>query len=317
MNDDCHNCGRVVSDDLPLCELCTDVLRSKLRTVPGLVSDMTITRARLDRMRQNLAGGKGAETPLPIRLDKYDRRPTQYPLDLLESEITTWARAVAGSIGMRYEFGQLLDSDDLRQRTHDYRAGRRRDPTSLSQDTALVVEMAAIWLADDVKGLRRYPAIAEMHDAITDAVAFALQAVDRLPDHQYKGTCTRRTLSTDNAIEDCGADLYAEHGAEYVSCPKCWTHYRVRDLERTMMSRIDDQLFTIAEVGRILKELGEAVPTSTLYVWHNRDVIQPVAWRTKDGTITDEWIYRTDPPLFRLRDIRDARAKSQATPPTT
>nr|MBM4516397.1 hypothetical protein [Prescottella equi] len=100
MNVDCHNCGRVVADGLELCALCADSLRRELLQVPGLVSDMTITRARLDRMSRGRVGGKSAETALPVRLDKFDQRPTQRALEHLTNTLTTWARAVADHAGL-------------------------------------------------------------------------------------------------------------------------------------------------------------------------------------------------------------------------
>ncbi|NKU63878.1 hypothetical protein GS891_12215 [Rhodococcus hoagii] len=62
---DCHNCGRVVADGLELCALCADSLRRELLQVPGLVSDMTITRARLDRMSRAASAGRAPRPRCP------------------------------------------------------------------------------------------------------------------------------------------------------------------------------------------------------------------------------------------------------------
>ncbi|MFC7447900.1 hypothetical protein [Rhodococcus daqingensis] len=62
---DCTNCGRVVADGYELCTLCADKLCKELLAVPGLISDLTVTRARLDRMSRGRVGGKSSEAALP------------------------------------------------------------------------------------------------------------------------------------------------------------------------------------------------------------------------------------------------------------
>ncbi|KXF56158.1 hypothetical protein AXA44_02690 [Rhodococcus sp. SC4] len=309
MSADCFNCSRVVADDLPICTLCISVLIKDLRAVPGIVSDMTVTRARLDRMSRGRNGGKSAETALPIRLDRFDNRPTQRPLDLLTSEVSTWARDLATLTGA--DLDAALASRGLRQLVHNNRTGKRRDPALLSTETALDAELAAIWLVHHPDQIRRHPAVEELHDGITDAIANARKAVDRLPDLIYKGPCPHVLYDEERQPFTCSADLYAERGEEYVSCPHCWTHHRVSDLDRAMLKHIDDQILTMPELVVVLRELREPVPIGTLYSWHSRKAIRPVAWRQADGTICDFWMRRSDPPLFRVRDVRAQRAKGE------
>lgn len=307
MTNDCHNCGRTVTDDFDLCHDCMATLVRNLESVPGLVSDILITRSRQDRMSSNLARGKSAETALPIRLDQYDQRPTQRPFDALTNELVTWARDLDALIGG--ELDAALDSRGLRDMVHRHRHSRRPDPASLSQDGALDAELAAIWLSLNADDLRRHPAVAELFDGIEDAIARCRKAIDRLPELSYKGPCPHVSYDEERQPFTCSADLYVERGEDYVSCARCWTHHRVGDLERAMMRTVNDQLFTLAEIVRLLRELGEPIPIGTLYSWHARKDIAPSGWRQGDGTISNFWMRRSDPPLFRLGDIRDLHAR--------
>ncbi|MFF2115268.1 hypothetical protein, partial [Rhodococcus koreensis] len=191
-NVECHHCGRITDTDL--CDLCTKSLVKDLHAIPGLVSDMTITRARLDRMTVGRHGGKSAETSLPVRLDQYDRRPTQRPLDVLTNEIGTWARDLATLIGE--DLDAALDSRGLRQLVHNHRQ-KRRDPAALSTETAFDVELAAIWLTHYPNEIRRHPAAAELHDGIADAIAYVRKVIDRQPELVYKGPCIHRMYDED------------------------------------------------------------------------------------------------------------------------
>lgn len=108
----CRECDRIVPDSMDLCLTCIDSFIAELLTVPGIVVDMTVTSARLDRMSDGRAGGKSAEVPLPIRIsgkvrenpdrDTYkepwphsasdDLLPVRRPYDALVNTLTTWGR---------------------------------------------------------------------------------------------------------------------------------------------------------------------------------------------------------------------------------
>lgn len=310
MTTECHNCGRVVPDEFDLCHECTATLVKNLQQVPGLVSDILITRSRQDRMSAGLSVGKSAETALPIRMDKFGNFPTQRPLDALTNELATWARDLAALTGE--DLNAAIDSRGLRDMVHRHRHSRRPDPASLSQDGALAAELAAIWLSLYPNDLRRHPAITEIFDSIDDAIARCHRAIGSMPELAYKGLCLHVSYDDEGMPVACGADLYAERGEDYVSCPRCWTHHRVRDLERMAMSKIGDQLFTAAELERLLRELGEPIPAGTIRSWHSRKVIEPHAWKQPDGTISRYWMRRSDPPMYKFSEVRDARVRGES-----
>ncbi|MBM4522502.1 hypothetical protein GS462_21725 [Rhodococcus hoagii] len=315
MTIDCHNCGRVVADGLELCTLCADSLRRELLQVPGLVSDMTITRSRLDRMSRGRVGGKSAETALPVRLDKFDQRPTQRVLEHLTNTLTTWARAVADHAGLAEDLRAAILSPGLRQLTHNIR-GKRRDPAALSIEPAHIAELAAVWLADYAGDLRATPGADELYLDVTDAIASVRRSIDQRPELSYRGQCTAQVADEHGVYIMCGADLYVERGESYVTCPSCRMPHDVGDIEHRALERENDRLCTLPELLAILRALGEPVPKSTLYAWANdpkRRRLDVRGWRTPNGMVTPYWIRRSDSPVYRLGDVRKLAAQSRGT----
>lgn len=301
MTINCHNCGRVIADGLELCALCADSLRRELLQVPSLVSDMTITRARLDRMSRGRVGGKSAETALPVRLDKFDESPTQRVLEHLTNTLTTWARAVADHAGLADDLAAAILSPGLRQLTHNLRS-TRRDPAALSTEPVHIAELVAVWLADYGGDLRAVPAVDEMYLDVTDAIAAVRRSIDQRPELSYRGQCS--ALIHDGV---CGADLYVEGSECFTTCRACGAHHDVRALVRDALGGMDSRLFTVAELERVLRELGEPIPAGTMRSWHSRGRLRPRAWKQADGTESSYWMRRSDHPLFRLADVRSLR----------
>lgn len=309
----CFNCGRPTGDQLTICTKCTGSLIADLRAVPGLVNDMTITRARLDRMSRGQEGGKSAETAVPVRLiGKALIRPTDRPLDHLETEILTAAHDFAAHLYPDQDdtlLGGAYGTPGLRQLTVNNAAGPRRDQTALTLNPTRDVEMAAIWIACHPNELRRLPWIDHLYYAITDTISSVRRAVDRLPELAYKGTCTY--TEWDGTLQRvCGADLYAERGEDRLYCPKCKTPHDTRQLDRTILARMRDMNYTIPELLTLLTELGSRVPKSTVYSWTKDRKIKPRGWK-RDGRITDTWIHRNDPPVYRLGDVLDLATRTE------
>ncbi|WP_027500821.1 hypothetical protein [Rhodococcus sp. UNC363MFTsu5.1] len=304
---DCHNCGRVVADGYELCTLCADALHRELLTVPGLVADLTVTRARLDRMSRGRVGGKSSETALPVRLDRFDGLPTQRSLNHLTLIVGTWARLAADHTGQADDLDAALDSRGLRQLVHNRRDGRF-DRAALATEGAYDVELAALWLACCGGDLRAVPDARAMHDEIADALASARRVVDRRPELAYRGQCSAIVAQPDSTRGLCGADLYVEDGDGYLTCHLCGASHDVRTLTRDALGAIENRLFTIAELERVLRELGEPVPAGTMRSWLSRGQLRPRAWRQVDGSESEFWVRRSDPPLFRLSDVRGLRA---------
>lgn len=298
---ECHNCGRTVGDALPLCIPCSEALTRDLLAVPGLVADMTVTEVRQARMSRGKAIGKSSETALPYAADRTGA-PRTLPLDALANAVGTWARDVAEAA--RLDIVALIDSSGLRVLTANQRGGPRSDPASLTVDGLYDFEVAAVWMAHDAQALRRHPAIDDLHDEITDVVASVRMAVDRLPELAYKGPCPS---VADERL--CGADLYVEKGQDWVKCRRCGSNHDVREINRAAREQIEDMLFTASELHDLLAELGSPVPKGTIWSWASRRQLQPRGWK-RNGRITDHWICRSDPPVYRLGDVLELRAES-------
>ncbi|OZE39089.1 hypothetical protein CH278_02050 [Rhodococcus sp. 05-2254-5] len=303
---ECSNCGRIVHDDYALCQLCADTLVAELRKVPSLVVDMTITRARQDRLTRGTVGGKSAETAVPVRLsnDAYRTRPTEGPFFEMENAITGWARVLSDHLGGEWLVGDAMDRPGLIQLVQNNRSGPRRDPAAFSDDPTYWVEQAAIWMVVHGATLRALPAVGEMHDDITSALARVRRVIDALPPLAYKGPCGY-TWTQDGKSFECTADLYVERGEDWVRCRRCSSMYDVRQLDRRILNQMHERLYTIPELRTLLTELGHRVPRSTLYSWARDGLIKPKGWREKDGGISRYWIRRSDPAVFRLGDVLD------------
>lgn len=295
----CHNCDRPTADGSLVCTTCIGTLVADLRAVPGLVDDMTVTRARLDRMSRGRNGGKSAETALPVRLDKYDQRPTDRPLDALNNTVLTWAQDFADYLGV--DLYAIFTAPGLRVITGYARGGRLGDNATVSTEAFLAIELAAIWMAHHPNDLRHHPAADELFDDITDAVADARRAVDRLPDLSYKGPCAYTTTDNRGEIRTCGRDLYIERGEDFARCPACGAHYDVRQLDRQILARMHEMVYTTTELIALLNELGHRVPKGTVHTWAARRRMAPRGWK-HNGRITDHWIHQNDPAVYRLGD---------------
>lgn len=304
----CFHCGRPSGDGLPICTKCTGILVRTLLSVPGLVADMTITQARLDRMSRGRVGGKSAETPLPISIDKNGNVPIRRPFDLLENEITTWTRDLGAHLSGS-DFFAALESDGLRQMTLNCKTGRRRDTTAFSLAPTFLFEKFAVWLACHPQELRTHPAIDEMFDSLSDVVAIVNKAIDQLPELRYKGVC--QYVEYDQGRERrCNTDLYAEKGEEWVQCPRCRASYAVAKLDRDILAQMREMNYTAVELQSLLRELGKRVPKSTLYRWINERKLTPRGWM-REGRIIQRWIHRNDPAVYRLGDVLDLATRTE------
>src|SRR5262249_11506345 len=96
----CGNCDRPSSDGAELCSTCGDGLAERLGGVPELVEDLLVTLAKHDQLASGAGRGRN-EQPLPLRLDIPDA------IWVLGNVLTTWARHVARTAGLRVDASRL------------------------------------------------------------------------------------------------------------------------------------------------------------------------------------------------------------------
>ncbi|MCA1004778.1 hypothetical protein LCL87_03540 [Rhodococcus hoagii] len=139
-------------------------------------------------------------------------------------------------------------------------------------------------------------------------------AVDRLPELAYKGPCPALVDDArEHAVRHCGADLYAEKGQDWVKCRRCGSNHDVREINRAAREHVVDMLFTATELHGLLEELGSPVPKGTIWSWASRRQLHPRGWR-RNGRITDHWIHRNDPPVYRLADVLELANRPHCPP---
>ena len=306
---ECFVCSRTAPDGTNYCTRCADTLAGELLKVPGLVVDLGVAAARLDKLGRERAGGKSAEVPLPITLTRAGH-PVDYsrPLAGLASTIGP----VAWELNKldRLRLVDAVTAPGLAQLVHNNRAGdtARPDAASIGFVPVHALELSAVWLACHIVRFRSHPSAHLWHNAIVDAVEHATRAVDRLPERVLKGICRHLELRGTELVE-CGADLYVERGADWVRCDRCRMLYDVRTLEADALSEAEAMLFTLGEIERLMRTLGEPVARSTLYEWAGKKWLKARGWKHA-GKVTTSWIHRNDPVVFRLGDVRDLRRRT-------
>ncbi|ASR86351.1 hypothetical protein SEA_AMOHNITION_71 [Mycobacterium phage Amohnition] len=136
-------------------------------------------------------------------------------------------------------------------------------------------EGAARYLGSEVGRMMQHP-------YSPDALRWSLQwredatkAVDLPPDTTYAGPC--QAPRTEDVTEGgvvvrtllvggtCGAALYVDAEALVADCFRCGTSWRVEDLQREALARVDDRPRTAADMWRLFKFLGREVPRSSFY----------------------------------------------------
>lgn len=301
----CSECDRPVADSVPLCDVCTDEFVSELKTVPGIVADITITAARLARMSNGRNGGKSAETLLPIQITGKvgvktatdDQLPHRRPYDALVNSLTTWGRHIED----HYRLTIPIEAAGLRGLVMANRCNTgRRDKAAFALSSCTEAECVAIWLACNPQSIRLMPASHEMVADISNAIDRARMAVDRAPELRYLGPCPGVLQSG----KPCEFELRAESGEQWVRCGRCREQHNIDKIMADAQRRIEDRLCTMKQIAGYLGAMGYKIPTSTLHNWNNR----PPRWLIKRGwlhgnTITTAWIHRDDPPVYRFGDV--------------
>jgi hypothetical protein len=146
--------------------------------------------------------------------------------DNLGNVLTTWARDVADVVGFLAAHS-----------TSPARAGARI-------------------LLNHVPEIRRHPAVVELVDEITDAVAQARRAVDRPADRMFVGPCMSEQPDDEGRLVTCLEDLYARQGAGTVRCKVCTWEHDVAERRQWLLDRAADRLFTVREAAQMMGDVG-------------------------------------------------------------
>ncbi|WNM68366.1 hypothetical protein SEA_TIERRA_77 [Mycobacterium phage Tierra] len=198
---------------------------------------------------------------------------------------SAYGEAKVAKAGLRVSTGERLPSLPLNARAADMMRDAARlvawaeqvvglDPAHVAQSDA--PEYAARSLAAEPGAMGRHP-------WAPDALRWALQwqqdaerVIDLPPDQAYAGPCQAwrvervenhrgevvREIRTD---ERCGTPLYVDAEDLVATCYRCGSTWRVEELQREALDRVDDTPRTAADMFRLFKMLGRDVPRSTFY----------------------------------------------------
>ncbi|MGI5222193.1 hypothetical protein [Nocardia sp. CA-290969] len=306
----CGECGRPLGDGVTLCKECVGNLIEQLADVPALLAELAIVRAGLARSGPRSSGaGRPAEPPLPVRLDGRDRRAGERVVLRLETAVIGWARALAEDLHVCPAVGTAYLVDLTQERRLAFRADRRPDAAALAEP-ATPVEQCAIWLTRHRREIARHEAAPELAREVAAAVRGLRRAVAP-PPREYLGLCPRK----DDAGQPCGHELWAEDRAVQTVCRRCGAPYVVAELKSAALTGAEDRHYSVADLLRLLTELGHPVPRSTLYRWAQQRRIAPRGWQHTDerGTrITDHQISPEDRQVYRLGDALAVARKEGA-----
>lgn len=284
-------CDRVMPGHRPVCGACSSRLLRDLADIPDLAADLEIALTRQTRF-----GGDGGvltlapddvdpeigltirRTPLP-----WDQR-ARTAADILKSALMGWHRVL--SEGARRVYGPLCA--DCVHPSCEWADLDREVPDTL---TGL-----STWLLRHHVRLMRHPAVAEAVDELTDAIRQARRAIDRPAGTWYAGPCV-----ADTEEGECGADLYARHGADTITCT-CGARYDTGKRQAWLLDKADDHLGTATEIARALNALhSDLTPSKVRGMAHRGRILA----RGRDPL---------GRPTYRVGDVLDLLAGVDIAP---
>ena len=153
---------------------------------------------------------------------------------------------------------------------------------------------------------------AEAYAEITGLAASIRKAIDRPPDLVFAGKCGT-IVETDGEPGDgtarggvghwrCDKSLYAEPGRPTVRCTRCGATHDVADRRAQLLTELDNQLCTAAEIAKLVVHLGDLGVSRQ----QTRKLINK--WNQR-GRLPS---YGTHPPRFRFGDVLALLARHRA-----
>ncbi len=214
MTSACPSCGCEQGAGL-LCAAETGRLERDLGDVAAIVADLDISLSKQARIGNSSGPGGLARERTPINVG------AMQVADNLGNVLTTWARDVV--------------SEHLSAPT----------PPAPSVH-------AAFALLRHIDAIRRHPAVDELMDEITDAIAQARRIVDRPADRQYLGQCMVEFEGV-----ACTEEVYARQGAGHTTCKVCGITHDVAERQLALLAEAHDRLFTVQEAAQVIGSFGE------------------------------------------------------------
>lgn len=282
-------CGRPIHDTAYVCTGCAAQLRRHLEDVQHIAGDITLTVAKLAKVRRHGAQdierewyrGEGAlyPTPLIVDVDSGARH------DAVATELVTWARHIAETRGI------TLPSRRRRLAcTHRSCAAVRKHKAqgpvcAPAPEPIHDLAVAASFVAFHLDWLRYRPEAEEAWPALLNACKALVRVVDTAAGEVIVGRCP------------CEHWLYAPEWAQTVKCFGCGTVYDVVSSREALREDLEDRVLTGAEIAKLAGYLGIADTKKArlmIKVWAQRGKLNRrrrwIASRTE--ILESESIYR-------------------------
>lgn len=238
----CPSCGCEQGAGL-LCSSCTARLERDLGDVASIVADLDVTLSKQARIGTPGPSGLARERT-PINVGAMNVASD------LQNTLTTWARDVGNPA------------------TKVRRRGEEIHPTIAASYILLVC----------IDAIRRHPAVNELFDEVTDAIAQARRIVDRPADRIYLGQCLMTTPDDEGRMVTCLEEIWARPGASETQCKVCDTEHPVRERRAWLLKKCEDYLFTVKDASEMLGEVGGIVVTQASirgYIHRRRIAYRP------------------------------------------
>jgi hypothetical protein len=216
----CPVCGCEQGAGL-LCASETERLERDLGDVAAIVAELDTALSKQARIG-NAGGPSGlARERTPINVGAMN------VADDLQNTLTTWARDISESSGWVW-------------------VASKQPP---SQQSANV-------LLHHIDVIRRHPAVEELVDEITDAIAQARRVVDRPADRTYFGPCYAETPDDQGRAVTCLEEIWAKPTASHAACKVCGVTHEVEERREWLMDKAEDMIVTPREASRYIGEIG-------------------------------------------------------------
>jgi hypothetical protein len=272
----CDRCRGPIHDQAYVCGHCAGRLRRDLELVATVAGEASLTIARQDHIEragsvQHIEEDHSCSCPQCTSDEEPDSAlyPTSWPLDL--GAAARHDQAVNQLITWVRHIVETRGIDVPLATGHPLAA-------------------AAAWLDGQLDWLRHQPYAGEAFDVLATASWTIQRVVDRPPEKVVVGQCP------------CGEHLYAVRGAAQVTCKSCGTAYDVETTRDELKRRLDQALFTAAELATLVAYFGEGQrgPVRKLInKWHERGLIAV-------HSVRGEPAYRFGEVVARLASSRRA-----------
>ncbi|MEU4781041.1 hypothetical protein [Micromonospora sp. NPDC023633] len=247
MTSTCTICDRPQADAAYACQHCTDRAYRHLHDLADAVPAARDVAAGLARQgaptRGHADGGR-----IPLNLTASHR------LTVVQNEITTWARHVAGE-------------------RHD-QAPAGRDP----------LIAAARYLAGQVGWIRKHPYAEEAYRDARVAAGIVRGIAAGPAERRWLGQCG---ADLDDG-QRCTADLHARVGANTAVCRACGARHAVAERRAFLDGQTADQAYTARQISQAYPQ----IPEGTIRSWAARGDLVAELEPLPDGVEGPLWVHR-------------------------